>query len=210
MTRIMILMMLIFAAVPAAYAQDVLCPDEIEGGATTAMKALPESMGGVQADIERYTLCIERARLLQMLDSVMVTREETLRKMREGDTGSIAGITGVPPLPAGSLPPVSGVNPASVAKADGTSVVSAAPNPLEAATASLQVDEWKTRKIWGQGLGIRAQLSNGGGTLLNVAKGDPLPDGGMVEDISIRGVTISRNGKSKDLSWEQVTEEGNS
>ncbi len=193
----------------------VLCPD-----VDVMKRTAPGDISGVQADIERLNLCVERARLLRQLDEVVVQRQKTLEKLvnpNAAPTGNIttglgmpAGVGGIPPLPVSSLPPLRGDNtPPKDLKPGEVRVTGAVGNAFDAAAPAPQeaTPEWQIRKIWGQGVGMRAQISDkASGTILNVVKGDPLPDGGTVETISVKGVAVSRNGKINDLSWEQLAE----
>lgn len=195
-----------------ARAADELCPDM-----ETGKRETPTDVAGVQADIERLNLCVERAKLLKQLDDVAQQRTETLNKVNNPgmDMGGM-GVNVIPSLPTSSLPSLPDIRDTSSGKVQ---VKSAAANPFEnAASAVAPVaagpSVWKIRKIWGQAGGVsgavmRAQLSDGKGNLLNVVKGDPLPDGQVVESVSIRGVTLSQSsskgsGKINDLSWEEA------
>lgn len=183
---------------------DTLCPD------TDVMKkAAPGDISGVQADIERLNLCVERAKLLKQLDDVAVQREKALEKIKNPEsslsTGLGAGGNGIPLLPISQLPPLAGDKPPAALKPGQTHITNAVGNAFD--QASLRAPEWQVRKIWGQGPGTRAQIVDSATqTILNVVKGDPLPDGGVVETISVKGVAVSRNGKITDLSWEQITD----
>lgn len=200
------------AAENPAQPDDELCPD-----VETSKKDRPADVAGVQADIERLNLCVERAKLLKELDDIAQQRSDTLNKVANpGFSGGMGlGVNVIPTLPVNSLPSLPQAKSSAQIK-----VKEAAGNPLEAGgiamTPASGPASWKIRKIWGQaggvgGASMRAQLSDGQGTLLNVVKGDPLPDGQVVESVSIRGVTISQStskgsGKINDLSWEESIE----
>lgn len=205
---VLFLCTLFFAAAPVVHAEEeILCPD-----IDVMKKATPGDLGAVQADIERLNLCVERARLLGQLDSVIEQREQILKKITNPDPLAGGSITtglgmGVPPLPIGALPPLKnaagGTAPQDLRPGE-TRVTPAVGNAFD--PLAKPEPKWEIRKIWGQGATMRAQLSDSAsGTLLNVIKGDPLPDGSVVESVSVKGVTTSRNGKIKDLSWEQVS-----
>ncbi len=198
--RLSLFLLLLFAPWHVEAAA-VLCP-----AADTLVRTPPDSMTGVQADIDRLTLCVERAKLLRQLDEVATEREKMLDKIRNPSNPEMpGGLGGIPPLPAASLPPVGGIDTASL-KPGETRVVTPGAAPMAPTLESLAAPQWKVRKIWGQGVAMRAQLSDGKGVLVNVRTGDPLPDGPTVTSISVKGVTISQNGKAEDLSWEQVEE----
>ncbi len=195
-----------------AHAADELCP-EVED----AKHDTPNDVAGVQSDIDRLNLCVERAKLLKQLDDIAKSRADTLAKITGGGTGAFpAGVGGgILPLPAGSLSPLPVINNSPI-KAGETRINAPAGAPLSntpdaPSVAVIPSDTWKIRKIWGQAGGVsgatmKAQLSNGTGSLLNVQKGDPLPDGKVVEAVSIKGVTLSQNGKIIDLSWDSSTD----
>lgn len=172
------LMLVLFVSyAPFAIAADRLCPDIEE-----LRKTSPDTMTGVQADIDRMKLCVERAKLLEQLDSIALKRQEILNKVTKIDNSLIP----IPALPVASLPTLRPIEKQQAVSA---------PQPARSA--------WFVRKIWGQGGDMRAQLSDNQGGLLNIAKGDVLPDGAVVEGLSARGVTISYNGNIKDVEWEQ-------
>lgn len=202
-----LLSLFFIAAAPARAEEETLCPD-----IDVMKKTSPGDMAGVQADIERLNLCVERAKLLKQLDDVIKAREETLKKITNPDadlTGSLTtGVNGIPPLPIGALPPLKAETPKNL-KPGEVRVTQAAGNAFDQGAPQATVaPAWQIRKIWGQGAGMRAQIADKeSGTILNVIKGDSLPDGGVIETISVKGVAVSRNGKITDLSWEQLTEQ---
>jgi type IV pilus biogenesis protein PilP len=191
-------LLLLAVAPTTAWAEDDLCPD-----LESEKKTTPQDMAGVQADIDRLTLCVERARLLKQLDDISDQRLVVLERVKnpQGASNSM----GIPALPVGSLPPVRGLNDLKAGVNALVPTANPLDNALNTAMESLTAPEWKVRKIWGQGASMRAQLSDGQGTLVNVVKGDPLPDGGLVDAVTVKGVTISENGKTKELSWEQAS-----
>jgi len=194
----------------AAVAADELCPD-----VASAKENGPKDVAGVQADIERLNLCVQRARLLKDLDEVAKQRDDMLKKVTDPAaalSSEIAGVGGIPPLPSAALPPVptdvTGLKPGDVrvTGAKGSPLGGGGKGGAAGTSPVVQNQGWKVRKIWGQGITMRAQLTNGSGTLLNVMKGDTLPDGKAVELVSIKGVTTSQNGKITDLSWDDSSD----
>lgn len=188
----------------AAFAQEDLCPDIGD-----AKQNSPQDSSGMQASIERLNLCVERARLLKQLDEIAKQRDEILTKVTNpGISVDANSISGIPALPSGALPSlptdVTGLKPGDV------KITGAAGNPLDRNSSAVspspvvKKSSWKVRKIWGQGDSMRAQLSDSSGTLLNVVRGDALPDDGVVEAVSVKGVAISLNGKVSDLPWDDM------
>lgn len=196
-----------------AVAEDPLCPDVASEKANG-----PSSVAGVQADIERLNLCVERAKLLKQLDDIAVERDTMLKKITDpalaissGMTGIGTGLGAVPAMPGSALPPlptdITGLQQGGAK--GGTHVTGPGGAPLgnapgAATSPVIRTPEWKVRKIWGQGDMMRAQLSDGGNALLNVLKGDTLPDGKIVAGVSIKGVAVSQNGKTIDLPWDDA------
>lgn len=219
MLRPVLIALLLTVSPVIAHAADELCPDVAD-----AKSKSPGSVAGVQEDIDRLTLCVERAKLLKQLDDLAVQRDDMLTKITDPAlslSGGIAVPSTIPGMSGTSLPALptdkSGLSPAGAKPGDmritgaaGNPLANAAPAPMLTSTGS-----WKVRKIWGQpgGLGgavMRAQLTDGQGTLLNVVNGDTLPGGGIVESVSIKGVAVSQNGKTKDLSWDDSQSAGDS
>lgn len=187
----------------AAAGGDTLCPtmDEIKNKA-------PGSLVDIQADIDRLTLCIERARLLEQLDGIGTAREKMLSDALEKANGGTAlPLDQIPALGAAQLPGVPGIDIKNLKPGD-VQIDGAAADPFASVNpeAALKQAEWHIRKIWGAGGAMRAQLTDTDGVLLNVSMGDPLPDGSKIESLSVKGVTISRNGKMSELTWEEIAE----
>lgn len=193
-----------------AVANDDLCPD-----VDAAKQQGPRDSSDMQASIERLNLCVERARLLKQLDDLARQRDEILRNVTNTSIGVDANsLTGVPSLPSAALPSlptdVTGLQSGDVR------VTGAASNPLDGAGAAarnaaqasspvVKKSAWKVRKIWGQGSSMRAQITDGSGALLNVQRGDVMPDDSVVESVSVKGVAISHKGKVSDLPWDDMS-----
>jgi hypothetical protein len=178
--------MMVMGFIFPCWAQDQLCPD-----AETLAKQSPETLADVQNDIDQIKLCVERAQLLKQLDDIAKQRQKILEEVTNpnapilSNTNSGATIP-FPVISADALPPLEKKETLK-----------------EVMPAIDQVPQWRIRKIWGQDSILLAQMTNGQNLVLNVAKGDVLPDGQVVELISIKGVSLSQNGKIMDLKWEQ-------
>jgi hypothetical protein len=218
-------LMMWFMIAPPSFAADDMCPQD-----STAVKNVPGDVGGVQADIDRLNLCVERAKLLKELDDIAKQRSDTLAKVKDptGGMGNINmggnlanGVTGIPPLPMNAFPELPAVKtpdlkPGEVRinKSDAKPFGGSDDDGKSAAKKST----WKIQKIWGQAGGLdgatmHAQISDGNGNLMNVAKGDPLPDGSIVDSVSVKGVTLSGKNpkgisKVDDLSWDEAADSG--
>jgi len=125
------------------------------------------------------------------------------------------GLSGIAPLPLNALPDLPNVKSL---KPGETRINQAAGSPFggDDITTTKKAEapktaSWKIRKIWGQAGGVsgatmQAQLNDGNGNLLNVGKGDPLPDGSIVDSVSVKGVTLSQKGKIDTLSWDELSD----
>lgn len=224
LSRMILPVLLVLFSTGSVRAADTLCPD-----IDTLKKDTPGDVAGVQADIERLNLCVQRATLLKQLDDLAKQRGEILYKAANpgaeggglgGGMGSNMGGLGVniiPSLPVSALPALPAEKPLKPGevriKQPGGNLMAGEAGISQSVTKSAPAtDNWQIRKIWGQAGGVAgasmwAQLSNSKGGLLNVVKGDPLPDGQVVESVSVKGVTLSGtgpkgSGKMNDLSWE--------
>jgi hypothetical protein len=196
-----------------AMATDDMCPQD-----PAAIKNVPGDVAGVQADIDRLNLCVERAQLLKQMDDIAKQRSDILHKVTNPDSGTgmgsmgMGGMGAIPSLPMNALPALPAIKPMGDIKIHAPS---GAPFDAEGIEDKLKdavkpkSTTWKIRKIFGQAGGVEgatmhAQLTDGSGTLLNVVKGDPLPDGSSVDSVSIKGVTLKGNGKVTPLSWDDA------
>ena len=191
---------------------DDLCPDNANDMAVN-------DMTGLQFDIGRLNLCLQRAKLLEQIDQTVKKRELMRQEplgMPLGSSGKAASLvaTGdvapfgtipalnaaLPPLPKdeSALPRMASVTPKTIPQA-----VAATP----AATPAADDVNWKIQRIWGQGEGMQAQLKRNG-VIANVRKNDVLPTGEKVTDLSARGVTINSGAMHKALMWSDEAKMG--
>ena len=169
--------------VTTVHAQDRLCPDVDQLIANS-----PETMLSVQSDINRIRLCVERATLLKQLDEIVLQRKEILQKVQSPQLSHSNFSVPIPQLPIDALD--------ELKETPGSHVL---------VTKLTNSETWSIRKIWGQNQSMSAQLVNSAGKLLNIIRGDSLPNGAIVESITAVGVTVSLNGDTKTLEWEQLS-----
>ena len=176
-------LMLFFITAMTAYAQDALCPDVDQ-----LISQSPQTMLSVQSDINRIRLCVERATLLKQLDEVALQRKEILQKVQSTTIPSNSLPVPIPQLPVDALDELEEI-----------------PTTKNMPARTNDKQAWSIRKIWGQNQSMSAQLVSSDNKLLNVVRGDSLPDGFIVESITALGVTASLNGDIKTLEWEQLS-----
>jgi hypothetical protein len=170
--------MLLAFPVMQAHADD-LCPDTTKGE-----KALTvNNMTGLQFDIGRLNLCLQRARLLQQIDEIVKKREEL--RLQPAPAVEINTLGNIPKM-AASMPPLPN-SEAALPMAQ----------PILAAKST---GEWKIQRIWGQGSVMQAQLVKDD-VIANVKSGDTLPSGETVAELSGKGVTLDDGKQKKTLIW---------
>lgn len=152
-----------------------LCPEP-----SMALTEVPSEMDELQADIDRYTLCLNRAELLLKLDDLKNQNRNAA------------------PVDAMSLPlspaPLTGQQAAELMGAPGTEMSPTAMTPL------VQSD-YGIRDIRGVGGMLMARLQSPSGEYEQVQIGDRLADGSEVTAITTSQVTIRRDGSVKRLEW---------
>ncbi|NBX66760.1 MAG: type IV pilus biogenesis protein PilP [Proteobacteria bacterium] len=173
-----------------------------------AIMSSPDDLAKVQEEIDRFTLCVQRAQLLERLNETAL-KSEMATDAALGLGGSIPGIpnpqeTGLAPLPASALAGAD-VSPTSDSKAGDD--VPEADSESEAAAAAPVVEEaapapWTIKEVYGSGADMKAKLISPDGDETRVGEGAKLPGGkGSVVRITPSSVTIRIDGDTKDLSW---------
>ncbi len=164
-----------------AYA-DTLCPDpQVESS------VVPSDLARVQEDIDRLSLCVERTKLLQELNTLSTEASNTVQPL-SADTIDPSFLK---PLTASSL---SNMTTDVAPKID--------EKPFETAP------DWVIRRVWGQGGKLQAQLVSDEGVLATVKTGETLIDGSQVAEISVRGVTLTKkNGDEEQLAWQEENQD---
>lgn len=169
----------IFAAFPArAQTAEDPCPAPM-----FSQESAPDDLTKVQADIDRYTLCIERAELLQRLNKLTSENSQTA--------------LGVTPLNPGMM----------LEKGHRGQASAPPPSPAPSETAAPanpggQEGGWSIVEIFGGADDLRARLREGKeGGFLRVRAGDSLPDGSKVAKITPTRVILANGGKAIELEW---------
>jgi len=184
-----------------------------------ALQNSPDDLAKVQEEIDRFTLCVQRAQLLERLnESAMKNQESTDsalgyapipagagRGMMPGIPGAQSGPAGLAPLPAAAL---AGMDVSPVAAA------TAASDAADKAAAAAEVAEtvakeeasvsasWTIREIFGSGDEVQARLISPEGDEVKARNGMKLPDGKTtVVRITPAGVTVRTGTGAKTLEW---------
>lgn len=161
------------------------------------MAQAPDDLARIQSDIDRYTLCMERAQLLQRLNDVAVENQEKLNEANGISTSDVS--TGNPGMQLGNNLPSFEEQREKIMGSVSASDVGAP--PVEA--PPVDDGEWFITKILGSGSGLSAQVAQTDGTLAQVKAGDTLPDGTRIDAVSATSVMTTQEGESKALRWRE-------
>lgn len=171
-----------------------------------AIMSSPDDLAKVQEEIDRFTLCVQRAQLLERLNETAL-KGEMATDAALGLGGSIPGVpnpqeSGLAPLPASALAGAD-VSPTSDTKADAdVPEEDKEAEPAVAATSEPVAANWTIKEVFGSGVDMKAKLLSPEGDESRVAEGSKLPGGrGTVVRITPSGVTIRVDGQTKDLDW---------
>lgn len=175
---------LAFFAAPfsAAFAQEGdPCPEIGQ-----ALSQAPDDLSKIQMDIDRFTLCVERAQLLKRLNDLATENEEALLGLPSDNPGLKLG-TGQqnPPLPTFDRAPI----PVEI------------PVPEEEPPLPIPENKWVIINIFGAGNSLSAKLIRSDRTLAQVKIGDALPDGVRVSAITPTSVTVEGEEGIEQLDW---------
>ncbi len=187
-----------------------------------AVSSAPDDLAKVQEEIDRFTLCVQRAQLLERLNESAVKSEEAYDAALglTPPAGAVPGLpgaqqaAGLPPLPDSALAgadvtplPASanGSNgSAGEAKPSGTDTADKGDqgNGGDTASAPEKPKDWTIREISGSGSRMQARLLSPEGDEVKVHEGMKLPDdSGVVVRIAPSGVQTRKGKSSKSLDW---------
>lgn len=167
-----------------------------------ALGSTPDDLAKIQEDITRFTLCVQRAQLLERLNELAEANIETidtaLNLVAAPDEAPMQVQQGnniMDDIPMPSLPDeISNMLQDDEANAPAPQQETRRARPLRS--------NWRIRDIQGTGGEIYARLMDDQGTIVKVMQGDDLPDnGGRVSTISNSMVSVTRDGDSTSLRW---------
>lgn len=169
----------------------------------------PDDLAKVQEEIDRFTLCVQRAQLLERLN------ESSLKNQQAEDSslglsapGGMApgmanaqmtpgmNMPGLAPLPAAAL---AGADVEPLSQAAGTSMATDAGVAVE--PVKEEPKNWTIKEIYGNGNDMQARLISPEGDEVKARGGMKLPEGPTIVRISPSGVTVRDGGNTKSLEW---------
>ncbi|MAZ00101.1 MAG: hypothetical protein CMH32_06165 [Micavibrio sp.] len=164
---------------------DELCPSP-----DTALKQTPDDLSSIQSDIERFSLCVKRAELLQSLNSLAQKNKESLLGMPD--------IQAITQEAIGALPPLAPVDNTFTAE-DFARTLGNDNDGTEVAMEDTRTP-WLINDIYGVGANLKARITSTEGEIANVHEGDMLSDGLEVFSISRTGIVL-RGDEDIRLDW---------
>lgn len=177
----------------------------------------PDDLAKVQEDIDRFTLCVQRAQLLERLnESLLKNQQSSDMALGLGGMPGVAGAQragspGLMPLPANALAgadvapraPGAAAAPAKAPSAPAVQAQAPAEKQAEAKPEpELPAMPWTIREIYGAGTGVEAKLISPEGDEVKAKSGMKLPDGKTtVVRVTPAGVTVKDDKGVKPLDW---------
>jgi len=192
-----------------------------------ALASSPDDLAKVQEEIDRFTLCVQRAQLLERLNESTLKSDNVYdaslglapyTSVENGGAPAAPGLPGaqkgMPPLPDAALagadvePQHAGDTGAPVPDTTqkDSKATTASNSDATAASADTAAKEetpvWTIREIYGSGRGIKATLLSPDGDEVRVKEGEKLPNNnGVVTRITPTGVMIRDGKAAKALDW---------
>lgn len=177
----------------------------------------PDDLAKVQEEIDRFTLCVQRATLVDRLNENALKAEKA-QDAALGYSPSVPGLPdpqksgdaamGLAPLPAAALAGVDVTPNPNDDKSipDGTSAKDAPKSDLTGentpAPVPAEPKAWTIGEVFGAGSDVQAKLLSPEGDEVKVRIGTKLPDGkGTVVKITPSGVSIRVGSEVKPLEW---------
>lgn len=185
------------AGFPAMAQQNTwdLCPQP-----TAALNSVPANIDQLQADIDRFTLCLNRAELLLKLEDLKT------QNTRDGATSTAGGMDlPIEPMPlnaqqAGQL---LGADTQAAAPAAPLDTGLTSPDSVVSKKEAPPEKDYVIREVRGLGGGLVARVQSPDGNYEQVKIGDKLADGATVTAINTTQVTVqTKDGAVKRLGWE--------
>ena len=163
---------------------DTLCPEP-----KISSRQSPSDLANIQSDIERFTLCIERAELLNRLNRLVEENDE-LMGLTFG--GAVQAVTQPPAAPRNAPTATTPLPDLGMAGSD--------------LNGEEEVEDekdyiWVIEEIYGISSDLKARLTNADSEIANVREGDVLSDGYRVEKIRGTTITLSKEGEALILNW---------
>lgn len=176
------------------------CPQIME-----AAKQSPGDLAAVQADIERYTLCVQRAVLLQRLNELASKNEQDM-----SPAFSLDNIEGLPYGREEIEQMVTNLRAREQEVNDliASNVPDAPQQTNQSESAVKKGPSYVVSELMGSGGDMKARITDSDQVPYTVSVGDSLPDDSTVVSISATGVVVVKDSKQTTLSWGPASRDG--
>lgn len=199
-----------------APANQIQVPTEVKTGAAAdpcpapkeALDSTPDDLAKVQEEIDRFTLCVQRAQLVERLN------ESAIKNLQANDAAlGLAVPATTPGMPEMMPPGMAGAQRAGFPALPANALAGADVSPLPPTNVSIapveeeeekerEIKEWTIREIFGSGSSVQAKLLSPEGDEVRARSGMKLPDGKTtVVRITPAGVTVRIGKATKVLEW---------
>jgi len=173
-----------------------LCPEP-----KAALEEKAGDLARIQSDITRYTLCVQRAQLLQRLNELTIENIDTL-------DSAVTQISqnSFPKLDVAQIEDIFMKNfsqeKISAIQVDQAPTTTDNTSPIPAPTP-LELKTWLIQNITGQGSELQAVLVSNQNDIVTVKSGDKIPNSkARVKNIKASGVILTTNNKENiNLQW---------
>jgi type IV pilus biogenesis protein PilP len=168
-----------------------------------ALENTPNDLKNIQEDITRFTLCLQRAQLLNRLNDLAKENLDTINSTFDERVTGLIETMEPPQMPQIAMPApptMPSVSPVS----DNDDQDNSAPSPMPMAQPMQpQVNvTWMIREVTGRGGELVAILVDDQDNLTQVKRGETLPESEMiVESISPTEVSLKYNDETVKLDW---------
>jgi type IV pilus biogenesis protein PilP len=169
-----------------------VCPEP-----KSALGNTPDDLADIQSDITRFTLCVQRAQLLERLNSLALQNIDTIDSALDFQiqTDSADLMMMMENLTASSMP--------AAVPAMGNDNIARGVDVMPRATPESQKTTWAIQKISGNGQNLMATLVDDDGQIVTVKSGDkPRNHDIHITSITNTSVTIKSDGKTHALPWD--------
>jgi|GEM_PF-1951279 len=182
-----------------------------------ALAGTPDDLAKIQEDITRFTLCVQRAQLLERLNELARANIDTidtalnLTASQGIDNSAMLGLIANANNFNGNTPPPIPSVPSNLFSGDeeenralknpGVNVAGSSGKTAPDRQSVGDVD-WQIREITGSAGKLKAQLIDTSGSIIRVSQGDFLPDEGWtVRSITTTRVEVEKDDQRQPLGW---------
>ncbi len=169
-----------------------------------ALENTPNDLKNIQEDITRFTLCLQRAQLLNRLNDLAKENLDTINTTFDDKVTGLMEAVEPPQMPQIAMPAAPSIPSVEPLSEDGgeEDATTSTPMPMAQPAPSLPNSTWMIREVTGRGGELVAILVDDQDNLTQVKSGETLPDSDMVvETVSPTEVSVKSNDDIIKLDW---------